>query len=141
MTTHQVVVLMTMQSVEILCVSVFRHLLILMAYVKLVSDFVSPQADFSNTISITLTKLICINSKTDDNYLNIQFWRPVISVSCNLLIYFKIVSNEIRNCDVMSKALDSSLLIILLYLSCFMSIVIVLQIGSQKSSPSGLYWC
>ena len=55
MPTHQVVVLMTMQSVEILCVSVFRHLLILMEYVKLVSDFVSPQADFSNTISITLT--------------------------------------------------------------------------------------
>ena len=55
MPTHQVVVLMTMQSVEILCVSVFRHLQILMEYVKLVSDFVSPQGDFSNTISITLT--------------------------------------------------------------------------------------
>ena len=55
MPTHQVVVLMTMQGVEILYVSVFRHLLILMEYVKLVSDFVSPQADFSITISITLT--------------------------------------------------------------------------------------
>ena len=34
----------------------------------------------SNKFSITLTKVLCINSKTADNYLNIQFWRPVISV-------------------------------------------------------------
>ena len=63
MPTHQVVVLMTMQSVEILCVNVFRHLLILMEYVKLVSDFVSPQAGFSNKFLITLIKVLCKNRK------------------------------------------------------------------------------
>ena len=80
MPIYQVVVLMTMQSVEILCVSVFKHLLILMEYVKLVSNFVSPQAGLSNEFSITLTKVLCINSKTADKYLNILFWSPVISV-------------------------------------------------------------
>ena len=89
MPTHQVVVLMSMQSVEILCVSVFRHLLILMEYVKLVSDFVSPQAGFSNKFSISLTKVLCINSKTAGYYLYIKFWRPAKSVSNHLLIYLK----------------------------------------------------